>query len=70
MVSDDLVVTPMNSSSTIGLLKKMKVDFSDLEEHQINISRAELISILSASLIASNGLSSLLLKKPKQETCV
>lgn len=40
-VSDDLVITPMNSCSNIGLLKKMKIDLSDLEEHQISISRAE-----------------------------
>ncbi|XP_010489722.1 PREDICTED: uncharacterized protein LOC104767386 [Camelina sativa] len=72
IVSNDLTITPMNSSSTIGLLKKMEVDFSDLEEHQISISKAELINILRASLISSsaltNGLSSLLLKKPKEET--
>lgn len=104
IVSNDLNITPMNSSSTIGLLKKMKVDISDLEEHQIIISKAEvclyyciasftfvlwynpfchckfiysafvaqLISILRASLISSsaltNGLSSLLVKKPKEET--
>ncbi|CAA7042972.1 unnamed protein product [Microthlaspi erraticum] len=73
-VSADLVIPPMNSSSAIGLLKKLKVDCSDLEENQINISREELISILTlrASLISSsaltNGLSSLLVKKPKKET--
>ncbi|CAA7055268.1 unnamed protein product [Microthlaspi erraticum] len=72
IVSNDLVITPINSSSTIGLLKNLHVDFGDLEEHQISISREALISILRASLISSsaltNGLSNLLLKKPKQET--
>ena len=41
VVSDDLTITPMNSSSTIGLLRKMKVDINDLEEFQITISKAE-----------------------------
>ncbi|KAG2307735.1 hypothetical protein Bca52824_027483 [Brassica carinata] len=62
----------MNSFSTVGLLKKMQVNISELEEHQISISRAELISILRASLVSSsaltNGLSNLLVKKPKEET--
>ena len=41
VVSDDLTITPMNSSSTIGLLRKMQVDIDDLEEFQISISKAE-----------------------------
>ncbi|KAF8096457.1 hypothetical protein N665_0308s0031 [Sinapis alba] len=72
IVSNDLSISPMNSFSTVGLLKKMQVNISDLEEHQISISRAELISILRASLVSSsaltNGLSNLLVKKPKEET--
>ncbi|CAH8300480.1 unnamed protein product [Eruca vesicaria subsp. sativa] len=51
---------------------KMQTNISDLEEHQISISGAELISILRASLVSSsaltNGLSNLLMKKPKEET--
>ncbi|VVA96956.1 unnamed protein product [Arabis nemorensis] len=72
IVSDDLFITTMSSSSTIGLLKKNEVDISDIEEHAISISKAEFISVLRASLISSsaltNGLSSLLVKKPKEET--
>ncbi|KAJ0230917.1 hypothetical protein HA466_0304520 [Hirschfeldia incana] len=72
IVSNDLSISPMNSFSTVGLLKKMQVNISDLEEHQISISRAELISIVRASLVSSsaltNGLSNLLVKKPKEET--
>ncbi|CDY38798.1 BnaA07g28700D [Brassica napus] len=41
VVSDDLTITPTNSSSTIGLLRKMKVNINDLEEFQISISKAE-----------------------------
>nr|VDD64025.1 unnamed protein product [Brassica oleracea] len=72
IMSNDLTITPMNSSSTIGLLRKMQVDINDLEEFQITISKAELISILRASLVSSSaltdGLSNLLVKKPKIET--
>lgn len=35
IVSDDLVVTPMNSSSTISLLGKLQMNISDIEE-QVN----------------------------------
>lgn len=41
IMSNDLTITPMNSSSTIGLLRKMQVDINDLEEFQITISKAE-----------------------------
>ncbi|CAA7051071.1 unnamed protein product [Microthlaspi erraticum] len=72
IVSDDLLVTTMNSSSTIELLRKNQVDISDIEELAISISKAELISILRASLISSSaltkGLSNFLTRKPKEET--
>lgn len=41
IVSDDLLVTTMNSSSTIELLRKNQVDISDIEELAISISKAE-----------------------------
>ncbi|KAF8098761.1 hypothetical protein N665_0259s0031 [Sinapis alba] len=56
IVSNDLTITPMNTYSTIGLLKNMQVDISDLERYQISISRVELINILRASLISSSAL--------------
>ncbi|XP_018443500.1 uncharacterized protein LOC108815371 [Raphanus sativus] len=71
IVSNDLTITPMTTSSTTGLLKKLQVDISDLDSYQISISKVELISILRASLISSSaltkGLSNLLVKKPKEE---
>ncbi|XP_013583434.1 PREDICTED: uncharacterized protein LOC106292390 [Brassica oleracea var. oleracea] len=42
IVSDDMVITPMSSSSTIGLFMKSKINnTSDLEEQEISISKAE-----------------------------
>ncbi|KFK38304.1 hypothetical protein AALP_AA3G096700 [Arabis alpina] len=73
IVSDDLYITPMNSSSTISLLSKLQMNISDIEEQVINISKSEAVSLLRASLITSNaltnGLSNFLSKmKPKDST--
>ncbi|RID64150.1 hypothetical protein BRARA_E03106 [Brassica rapa] len=57
IVSDNLAITPMSSSSTIGLFMKSKINnTSDLEEQEISISKAELINILRASLISRSAL--------------
>ncbi|KAG7581215.1 hypothetical protein ISN44_As08g009350 [Arabidopsis suecica] len=67
IVSDDLVITPMRSSSTINLFKNSVVSIGDLEEQTISISKPELISILRASFISrsalTNGLSNMVRKK-------
>lgn len=41
IVSDDLVVTPMKSSSTISLLSKLQMNISDIEEQVISIGKAQ-----------------------------
>lgn len=41
ILSDDLVVTPMNSSSTISLLNKLQLSIGDIEEHVISIGKNE-----------------------------
>lgn len=41
IVSDDLVVTAMNSSSTISLLSKLQMNISDIEEQMISIGKAQ-----------------------------
>lgn len=41
MVSDDLYVTAMNSSSTISILSKLQVNINDIEEKVISIGKAE-----------------------------
>lgn len=42
-VSDDLIITPMNSSSTICLLKKFKIQAEDLEVQEISLTKTEVI---------------------------
>ncbi|XP_010424822.1 PREDICTED: uncharacterized protein LOC104709993 [Camelina sativa] len=70
-VSDDLIVTPKNSSSTFSVLKMFRIHTDDLEVQAITISNAEALNLLSASLVTSSALSSafgnLIMKKPKEE---
>ncbi|XP_010418865.1 PREDICTED: uncharacterized protein LOC104704481 [Camelina sativa] len=56
MVSDDLHVTAMNSSSTISMLSKLQVNINDIEEQVISIGKAEAISLLRASLVTTSAL--------------
>ncbi|CAL9225072.1 unnamed protein product, partial [Arabidopsis halleri] len=49
IVSDDLVVTPMKSSSTISLLSKLQMNISDIEEQAICLLRASLVTTSALS---------------------
>ncbi|XP_010553073.1 PREDICTED: uncharacterized protein LOC104823279 isoform X2 [Tarenaya hassleriana] len=70
MVSDDLTVTPLNSSSTTFLLKKLQVHLDDFEEQAISIGKNEAATLFRASFLTSSALTtafrSLLAKNPKQ----
>ncbi|XP_010462638.1 PREDICTED: uncharacterized protein LOC104743227 [Camelina sativa] len=72
MISDDLTITAANSWSAISLLKELDTNLDDMEEHVINIRKAEAINLLKASLVTSTplttALGNLLLKKPLVET--
>uniref|UniRef100_A0A0D3D4D3 DUF674 family protein n=1 Tax=Brassica oleracea var. oleracea TaxID=109376 RepID=A0A0D3D4D3_BRAOL len=71
IVSDDPVVAPMNSSSTVSLLSKLQLSIGDIEEHLISIGKNEAIIILRASLITTsaliNGFSNFLFKMKPEE---
>ncbi|PWA61171.1 hypothetical protein CTI12_AA374670 [Artemisia annua] len=41
MLTDDLVITPLSSISTVSVLKKLKVSLNDIEEHNISIGIEE-----------------------------
>lgn len=47
MVTDDLVVTPSSSVSTISFLTKLRIPLSDLEERVISIGKTEVSLSLS-----------------------
>ncbi|GJZ62435.1 hypothetical protein Tco_0618572 [Tanacetum coccineum] len=66
MVTDDLVITPFSSTSTIDMLSKFKVPLNDVEEHTLNIGYEEGLKILEASLISSSTLTDALVDKITQ----
>ncbi|KAK6779189.1 hypothetical protein RDI58_021373 [Solanum bulbocastanum] len=55
IVSDDLEVKPMCSTSTFGFLKELNVTFFDIEEQVISIGKAEALCLLQAALIGSSS---------------
>ncbi|CAF2273536.1 BnaA04g10000D [Brassica napus] len=71
-VSDDLIITPMTSSSAICILKKLESRAKDIQVQEIRISKKQATSLLRASLVTSSALNAALWnstsKKPKQET--
>ena len=50
IVADDLVVAPMNSSSTVSLLSKLQLSIGNIEEHVISIGKNEVVAHLSTLL--------------------
>ncbi|CAD5333823.1 unnamed protein product [Arabidopsis thaliana] len=83
MITDDLIITPLNSTSTIGLVKEKQIRLDDVEVQEIIIRKEEAIRLLQASLVTCSALSTGLLaiesastsvpqsanfKKPKIET--
>ncbi|XP_071729648.1 uncharacterized protein [Rutidosis leptorrhynchoides] len=63
MLTDDFVLTPLSSFSTIALLNKMKVPLNDVVEHELSIGIEEGSKILQESLKPSGSLSDALLKE-------
>uniref|UniRef100_M1BTF6 DUF674 family protein n=2 Tax=Solanum tuberosum TaxID=4113 RepID=M1BTF6_SOLTU len=55
IVSDDLEVKPMCSTSTFGILKELNVTFFDIEEQVISIGKAEALCLLQAALTGSSS---------------
>ncbi|CAH2047573.1 unnamed protein product, partial [Thlaspi arvense] len=83
MVTDDLIITPSNSASILGMLKDKEIRLEDVEFRVISMKKEEVIRLLGASLVTFSALSTGLLamesastgapesrfyKKPKIET--
>ncbi|KAK8514960.1 hypothetical protein V6N13_121905 [Hibiscus sabdariffa] len=70
VVTDDLVVNPLSSFSSISLLKRTETSFDDVEQKVISIGGVKAVALLGACLWSSSALSASLdffAKKPKQE---
>ncbi|CAL9228826.1 unnamed protein product [Arabidopsis halleri] len=61
MVTDDLIITPSNSTSTIGFLKEKQTRLDEVEIRVINMTKEEAIRLLGASMVTSSALSTGLL---------
>ncbi|CAA0407205.1 unnamed protein product [Arabidopsis thaliana] len=57
MITDDLIITPLNSTSTIGLVKEKQIRLDDVEVQEIIIRKEEAIRLLQASLVTCSALS-------------
>lgn len=55
IVSDDLEVKPVCSTSSFGLLRELNVPLYDIEEQVISIGKAEALCLLQAALIGSSS---------------
>ncbi|XP_071737583.1 uncharacterized protein [Rutidosis leptorrhynchoides] len=57
MLTDDLVITPSSSISTMNVLNKCNVPLNDIERHKVKIGLKEGIRMVYASMISSSTLS-------------
>ncbi|KAL7086716.1 hypothetical protein ACP275_13G017600 [Erythranthe tilingii] len=64
MVTDDLTVTPLCMTSTLSILKEMRISMSDVKEIEIQIGLQEALSILKASLTSTSALTDGLMINP------
>ncbi|KAL0888815.1 hypothetical protein Bca101_012798 [Brassica carinata] len=70
MVTDDLIITPSNSASVLGMLKDKQISLEDVECRVICIKQEEVIRLLRASLVTFSALSSGLLAMESASTSV
>ncbi|KAL0736783.1 hypothetical protein Bca4012_012993 [Brassica carinata] len=70
MVTDDLIITPSNSASVLGMLKDKQISLEDVECRMICIKQEEVIRLLRASLVTFSALSSGLLAMESASTSV
>ncbi|CAH8379405.1 unnamed protein product [Eruca vesicaria subsp. sativa] len=70
IVTDDLVITPSNSSSVLGMLKDKQISLEDVECRVISMKQEEVIRLLRASLVTFSALSTGLLAMEPSSTSV
>ncbi|KAM0036836.1 hypothetical protein Hdeb2414_s0014g00431041 [Helianthus debilis subsp. tardiflorus] len=66
ILTDDIVITPLTSFSSITLLGKLKVPFDDFEEVKVSIGIDEGLEIFDAALKSVSALTDSILKKIKE----
>ncbi|PWA88814.1 hypothetical protein CTI12_AA117030 [Artemisia annua] len=63
LLTDDLILTPLSTFSTIAMLNKLKVPLNDVKELEVTIGIEEGLKILRSSLKSMSALSDALLKR-------
>ncbi|KAH7516844.1 hypothetical protein JRO89_XSUnG0163400 [Xanthoceras sorbifolium] len=66
-VTDNLVITQLSPISCLSLLNKMKVLFSDVEEHFVHVGTEEALQLLVASFVSESALTNAFLREPNPE---
>ncbi|CAA7061800.1 unnamed protein product [Microthlaspi erraticum] len=70
MVTDDLIITPANSTSTIKMLRDKQTGLADVEVRVIKMKKEEVVRLLRASFATFSALSSGLLGMESASTSV
>ncbi|RID43112.1 hypothetical protein BRARA_J02937 [Brassica rapa] len=68
MVTDDLIITPSNAASVLGMLKDKQISLEDVECRVISMKQEEVIRLLRASLVTFSALSTGLLAMESEST--
>ncbi|KAJ0020992.1 hypothetical protein Pint_32622 [Pistacia integerrima] len=63
-VTDNLIITPISQVSSLSLLNKLKVPFSDIEERVVHVGSQEALRLLVASFISESALTNAFLREP------
>ncbi|XP_031266132.1 uncharacterized protein LOC116124552 [Pistacia vera] len=63
-VTDNLIITPMSQVSSLSLLNKLKVPFSDIEERVVHVGSQEALHLLVASFVSESALTNAFLREP------
>ncbi|KAL5817104.1 hypothetical protein ACOSQ3_025482 [Xanthoceras sorbifolium] len=66
-VTDNLVISPVSPVSCLSLLNKLKVPFSDIEEHFVHVGTEEALRLLVTAFVSESALTNAFLREPSPE---
>ncbi|OMO90569.1 hypothetical protein COLO4_19076 [Corchorus olitorius] len=66
-ITDDLTITPLSSVTGLSAIRKLKVPFSDLEEHIVYVGKEEASRLLVASFVSETALTNTFLLKESEQ---
>ncbi|KAL5747996.1 hypothetical protein ACOSQ2_025293 [Xanthoceras sorbifolium] len=66
-VTDNLVISPVSPVSCLSLLNKLKVPFSDIEEHFVHVGTEKALRLLVTAFVSESALTNAFLREPSPE---